>query len=216
MKLTIAEAAALLDADLTLVHAWIEDESLPAQRVGGQYRINRTELLEWATERALPLAPRVFADIDAHAMPSIAAALHAGGIHYDVPGDDVTVAVRRIIADLPVNEDDREALLHFVVAREHLGLKVVTRGIAIPQVRTPAVIADDACALSLSFLAPPLNHHRIDTIFFLVSPTVHAHLLMLAKLTACLRDQTFLDVLERRATVSEIAAAATAAEERAR
>ena len=61
MKLTIPEAATLLGANEERVRDWIEDDGLPAQRIRGQYRINRTELLEWATEHDIALRPHVFA-----------------------------------------------------------------------------------------------------------------------------------------------------------
>lgn len=213
MKLTVVEAASLLDAPEERVYDWIEDAKLPAQRVRGQYRINPTELLEWATERGLRVAPRLFAEREGRETPPIADALRAGGIHYEVHGDEVVGAVRGIIAGLPIADDDRETLLHIVVARQDLGLTVVHDRIAIPQVRTPAVLATESSALTLSFLAPPLGKRHIDTIFFLISPTVHAHLMMLSKLTACLSDEGVLSALERRAPAEEIMRAASVAEE---
>ena len=62
MRLSVSEVASLLNAGEERVYDWIEDGQLPAQRIRGEYRINRTDLLEWATAREMALAPRVFAD----------------------------------------------------------------------------------------------------------------------------------------------------------
>jgi len=215
VRLTVAEAASLLGREEERVYDWIEDDALPAQRLGGQYRINRTELLEWATERGLALAPRVFANRGA-GIETLAGALRAGGIHYDVAGDDAAAVVGNVIDALPLRDaGDRETLRHFILARPGFGLQLIAAGIAVPQVRTPAVVGD-AAAVTLAFPATPfaLSQQIVGALFFVVSPTVHAHLMMLSQLTACLGDHLFVDAVVRRLSADEILAAAAAAEER--
>jgi len=238
VRLTVAEAASLLGREEERVYDWIEDDALPAQRLGGQYRINRTELLEWATERGLALAPRVFANRGA-GIETLAGALRAGEIHYDVAGDDAAAVVGNLIDALPLRDaGDRETLRHFVLARPGFGLQLIAAGIAVPQVRTPAVVGD-AAAVTLAFPAKPLSlscsagfqpappsppraqagslrytEQIVGALFLVVSPTVHAHLMMLSQLTACLGDHLFVDAVVRRLSADEILAAAAAAEER--
>ena len=60
MKLTVSEAASLLGSAEDRVYDWIEEAALPAQKIRGQFRINRTDLLEWATQHNITLAPRAF------------------------------------------------------------------------------------------------------------------------------------------------------------
>ena len=211
MKLTVREAAALLGAEEERVHDWIEGESLPAQRIRGQYRINRTELLEWATEHDVAVAPRAFArDDDPANAPSLADALRAGGIHYRVAGGALPEVLRNIVALLPLDDDaDRDLLLHFILAREGLGVAAVGHGIAIPHVRTPIVLSAAGSTAALAFLVDPLpikspDDAPVDTLFFLICPTVHAHLAMLAKLAFCLRAPAVRDALRRRADADEI------------
>jgi excisionase family DNA binding protein len=55
MKLTVPEAATLLGSTEDRVRDWIEEMGLPAQKIRGQYRINRAELLEWATSNDITL-----------------------------------------------------------------------------------------------------------------------------------------------------------------
>src|SRR5512144_2236810 len=60
-KLTVREAAALLECSEKSVYRWIRQGLLPAYRINDQYRINRAELLEWATARKLHVSPEIFA-----------------------------------------------------------------------------------------------------------------------------------------------------------
>jgi PTS system nitrogen regulatory IIA component len=221
VKLTVPEAAALLGSDEERVRDWIEDGALPAQRIRGQYRINRTELLEWATEHDIALAPRVFdRSDDAESASSLADALRAGGIHFRVPGGGLERVLRHIIDLLPLDDDvDRDTLLHFLIAREALGLAAIGDGIAIPHVRTPIVLSSTGSTAALAFLIDPLaipapDDKPIDTLFFLICPTVHAHLAMLAKLAFCLRAPAFREALRRRASADEIVRIAAETEAR--
>jgi PTS system nitrogen regulatory IIA component len=211
MKLSVQEAAALLGSDEERVHDWIEEDGLPAQRIRGQYRINRTELLEWATEHDITLAPRLVArSEDPAEVPSLEAALRAGGIHFQVAGSELATVLRNITGLLPLEDDvDRDMLLHFLIARHELAFAAIGGGIAIPQVRTPIILSQSGSTAALAFLIEPLamaapDDKPVDTLFFLICPTVHAHLAMLAKLAFCLRATTFRDALRRRASADEI------------
>ena len=221
MKLTIQEVAKLLGSNEERVHDWIEEDDLPAQRVRGQFRINRAELLEWATKHDITLASRVFArSEETESEPSLADALRAGGIHFDVPGGKLEIVLRKILEVLPLDDDvDRDTLLHVLIARDTLGVVAIGNGIAIPHVRTPIVLSSSGSIAALAFLVDPLpipaaDEQPVDTLFFLISPTVHAHLAMLAKLAFCLRASAFRDALRRRAPADEILRVAAEAEAR--
>ena len=221
MKLTVQEAAALLGSNSERVQDWIEEDGLPAQRIRGQYRINRSELMEWATAHDITLAPRVFARAeDPKDVPSLAEALRAGGVYFEVAGGELEGVLRNIIGLLPLDDDvDRDTLLHFLIAREDLGVVAIGDGIAIPHVRTPIILSETGSTAALAFLIDPLtiaapDGRPIDTIFFLICPTVHAHLAMLAKLAFCLRAPVFRETLRRRAPAAEILRIAAETEER--
>ncbi|HSY50104.1 MAG TPA: PTS sugar transporter subunit IIA [Thermoanaerobaculia bacterium] len=217
MKITITEAAALLDADEERVHDWIEEAALPAQRIRGQYRINRSDLLEWATAHNVSVAPRAF-DHE-RGTPSLAEALRAGGVHDRVPGSDPASVLRHIVTSLPLADGaDRDMLLQVLLARDMLGVTAVGDGIAIPHVRTPIILAPANAVLALSFLTTPLDLHApdgqaVDTFFFLICPTVHVHLAMLAKLAYALKDPSFRAAVRSRAAAEEIIRIAAALEE---
>lgn len=216
MKLTIGEAATLLGAGDERVHAWIESAELPAQKIRGEYRINRTDLLEWATEHDIGVAPRAFRE---RGTPSLAAALRAGGVHAGVPGSDLPTVLRHIVSRLPLADDsDRDTLLHILLGRGALGLTAVGDGIAIPQVRTPIVLAPSIAVLALWFLTAPIELNApdgrpVDTFFLLISPTVHVHLSMLAELTFALKNDEFRGAVRSRRSEDDIVRIAAALEE---
>jgi len=217
VKLTVSEAASLLGSAEERVYSWIEEAELPAQKIRGQFRINRTDLLEWATEHNIGLAPRAFRQ--ERGTPSLADALRAGGVHHRIEGSDLATILRNIVELLPLADSaDREMLLDILLSRHMLGVTPVGEGIAIPHVRAPIILAPTNAVLALSFLTTPLDLHApdaqpIDTFFLLICPTIHVHLAMLAKLAYGLKDQTFRAAVRRRASAEEIVRIAAALEE---
>lgn len=217
MKLTISEAASLLGSPEERVYDWIEEAALPAQKIRGQYRINRSDLLEWATEHNIGVAPRAFSREGR--TPSLAGALLAGGVHHRIGGADVATIIRNIVELLPLPDSaDRDMLLHILLGRDALGVTAVGDGIAIPHVRTPIILAPTDAVLALSFLTNPLDLHApdgraVDTFFLLICPTIHVHLAMLAKLAYGLKDETFRAAVRGRASAEEIVRIAAALEE---
>jgi PTS system nitrogen regulatory IIA component len=218
VKLTVSEAASLLGSPEERVYEWIEEKELPAQKIRGQFRINRSDLLEWATEHDITVAPRAFRQ--ERGTPSLADALRAGGVHHRIEGSDLETILRNIAAVLPLADDaDREMLLHILLARHSLGVTPVGEGIAIPHVRTPIILAPVDAVLALSFLTTPLDlqapdKQPIDTFFLLICPTIHVHLAMLAKLAFGLKDQAFRAAVRRRGPAEEIVQIAAALEEK--
>ena len=217
MKLTVGEAAQLLAAPEGRVYQWIEEADLPAQKIRGQYRINRSDLLEWATERDIGVSPRAFRR--ERATPSLAEALRAGGRHHVIDAEDLPAVIRRMVEQLPLaSDDDRETLLQILLAREALGVTPVGDGIAIPHVRTPIILAPSEAVLALSFLTAPLDlkapdGRPVDTLFLLICPTIHVHLAMLSKLAFGLKNAAFREAVRRRAPSEEIVAIAESLEE---
>jgi PTS system nitrogen regulatory IIA component len=101
-----------------------------------------------------------------------------------------------------------------------LGSTGIGDGIAIPHVRNPVVLSTDEPLLSLCFIEPPIDFNAFDgkpiyALFLLVSPTIHVHLQMLAKLAHLLRLPEFRKCIDARSTDHEIIATATRLEEQA-
>jgi PTS system nitrogen regulatory IIA component len=211
MRVTVREAAAFLNAGEAKVYAWIESGDLPAYRINDQYRINRSELLEWATERNIPVAPALFHEAkEDERIPSAAESLERGGVFHDVGGTTREEVLRSIIVLLKLeDEGDRETLLQLLLARDTAAVVAVGDGIAIPHVRNPIALSTDEPSLTLCFLREPVDFAAPDgkpvfALFFLVSPTTRVHLQMLAKIAHLLRDPAFREAIRGRAPAARV------------
>ena len=212
MQLTVSETARLLNVDEKTVEGWIRKKGLPACKVNDKYRLNRVDLLEWATDQGFKLSPEIFASSgdDAIIFPTLSQALEAGGIHYGVKGDDALTVLGNVVAllDLPP-QIDPEFLLQVLLAREALGTTAIGDGIAIPHVRNPILMQVGSPAITLCFLEQPIDFQALDgkpvhILFTLISPTAKTHLHLLAKLAYALRDARFKAVLGRPGNPGDI------------
>ncbi len=229
MLLTVPEAASLLKATERQVYRWIDEGEIPSQHVRGQARFNRSELLEWATGRRLPISLEAFdAGLDPEdRAPSLARALRVGGVHHislarasarfdgDLPGHDRDAALRAVVERTPMPGVDPEFLLDVLRARKDLDADA--DGIALPQVRQPIIAPGAPAALSVCHFAQPFGFHRdveqteeklVRSVLTIVSPTVRSHLQMVAHLAHALLDDGFRSALVRHAPVDELAAEA--------
>jgi PTS system nitrogen regulatory IIA component len=212
MQLTVREVSKFLDVSEATVTRWIKQRGLPAQYVGGQYRFNRAELLEWATANRLKVSVELFDRLegDAEAVSSLVDALEAGGIFHNLQAGGKEQALRALIQVLPLPEGvDRELLLRLFLAREASASTGVGDGIALPHVRNPIVLHVSRPQVTLCFLERPIDFGALDgkpvqVLFSLVCPTMRSHLQMLSRLSYSLHDGAFKSALYRHAAREEI------------
>jgi PTS system nitrogen regulatory IIA component len=212
MQLSIRDLTKLLNVAEATVARWIKQRGLPAQQVGGQYRVNRAELLEWATANKVRVSLELFdhLEADAEAVPCLAEALEIGGIHYQLQGAGKEEALRALVRVLPLPDGvDRELLLRLFLAREASASTAVGDGIAIPHVRNPIVLHVTRPALTLAFLARPIDFGALDgkpvhVLFSMISPTNRSHLQLLSRLSFALHDPPFRETVVRQAPRDEI------------
>jgi nitrogen PTS system EIIA component len=210
MQLGVREAAGLLGVPEKTVYKWIREEDLPATKVGEQYRFNRSEILEWATSRSIPLSSGAIACGDRTPGQGLREALLAGGIRYGVPGIDKDSALQSSLDAMPLPPGvDREFLLHVLKAREAMGSTGLGEGIAVPHVRNPIVLDIPGPMITLCFLESGVEFGAIDgkpvsTLFMLVSPSIDSHLSILSRIAYALRQPAFSSAVGSRAAEREI------------
>ena len=116
----------------------------------------------------------------------------------------------QVVERLRLPDDfDRPVLHQLFLSREAAGSTAVGEGIAIPHPRHPVIMPTDRPTLTLFFLDSPIDFGARDgqpvhTLFVLISPTIRAHLRMLARIACALRDEQFRAVLKRRGSNEEI------------
>jgi PTS system nitrogen regulatory IIA component len=211
MHLTVADVAALLRKPPKQIYRWIDEGELDCNWFHDQPRFNRTELLEWATARHMPVAVEQFLDDegDTPDFPTLAASLGAGGIHYGIGGADRQSVLRAVVNVMRLPEIEKATLAEVLLAREATGSTGIGDGIAIPHVRQPIVMGGSEASISLCFLERPVDFCAIDnapihTLFLMISTTVRGHLQTLAKLGSALGDPGFKGAVLRRAPADEI------------
>jgi PTS system nitrogen regulatory IIA component len=201
-----------LDVSEPTVTRWIKQRGLPAQHVGGQFRFNRAELLEWATANRIKVSVELFDRLEGEDEPAanLADALEAGGIFYELADSSKDRALRALIGVLPLPDGiDRELLLRLFLAREASASTAVGDGIAIPHVRSPIVLHVARPLVTLCFLERPIDFGALDgkpvrVLFSLICPTTRSHLQLLSRLSYALHDAPFKAVVMREGTPAEI------------
>jgi PTS system nitrogen regulatory IIA component len=214
MQLTVRDVGKALDVSESTVVRWIRQRGLPARYVAGQYRFNRAELLEWATAQNLKVSLELFEQLedDAEPIPTLAEALEAGGIFYNLPDSTKERALRALVEVLPAPEGlDRELLLRLFLAREASASTGIGGGIALPHVRNPIVLHVSRPMITLAFLEKPVDFGALDgnpvqILFSLISPTPRIHLQLLSRLSFCLHGGPFREAVLRHAPREEILA----------
>jgi len=212
MKLTVRDAADLLGVSEKAIYDWMKTRDLPAVRMTEEIRINRSELLEWATAEGVDVSPRIFQDSGSPPVEraTISEALARGGVHARVPGRTPQETLRTVVGLLPLPPGiDREFLLAVLLAREALGSTAIGDGIAIPHVRNPIVLKVDQPMVSLSFLERPVDFGALDgqpvhALFTLVTTTIRTHLHLLSRLAYLLQDVRFRGAVTTGAGEEEI------------
>jgi PTS system nitrogen regulatory IIA component len=212
VQLGIRDLTKLLNVAESTITRWIKQRGLPAQQVGGQYRVNRAELLEWATANNVQVSLELFdhLDADSEASPCLSEALEVGGIHYQLQDTDKHHALQALVQVLPLPESvDRELLLRLFLAREASASTAIGDGIAIPHVRNPIVLQVARPAVTLAFLSQPVDFGALDgkpvhVLFSIISPTNRSQLQLLSRLSFALHDGQLRQTVVRQAAPEEI------------
>jgi PTS system nitrogen regulatory IIA component len=212
MDLTVRQVAAIFDVPEGRIYRWVHDDGLPSRQVNGNQYFNRTELLEWATVRRVSFDPDLLRGAEGGTTSGelLVDALSIGGIITDLTSSEKSEVLKKVVDRMRLPDGfDRSVLTQLLLAREAAGSTAVGGGIAIPHPRHPVVLPVGSPSLTLCYLEQPvqfgaLDNQPVDTLFVLVSPTIRAHLRMLARIACALRDESFVAVLKRRGKSDEV------------
>ncbi|HYK82084.1 MAG TPA: PTS sugar transporter subunit IIA [Gemmatimonadales bacterium] len=212
MQLSLREAASYLGVDEATLRRWIRTRGVPVHRADERLHLNAIELWEWATENGVPVSRRLLeqARSQPEQVAPLSSLLVTGGIHYNVAGETKAAVLRQIVTHLPLPpEVDRDFLVTVLEAREAMGSTGIGDGIAIPHVRNPILLHVPAPFVTLCLLRHPVEFDAVDgkpvhALFSVISPTVPAHLRILAQLAVVLRDGELRQLLASRAAADHV------------
>ena len=203
MNLTVKDAAQLLQVSEKSIYRWLKQSAIPAYRMGGQHRFNRSELLEWATSKHMAVSPDAFSDpeIDRLPMPLFSDALEAGGVFYRIDGKSRDEVLLQVSIHLRVPEDtDQKYLARTLIEREKMASTAIGDGIAIPHLRVPLFTQIARPSMTLFFLENPVDFCAFDggpvnILFTPLAPAQKTHLYLLSKLGFLLKNKAFKQAL---------------------
>jgi len=214
MELAVKDIVRIFAVPENTVNDWIEKKGMPCIRTNEQYRFNYIALLDWALEKNIRLTPEVLAlgDREKQHEETVYQAIKAGGIYYDVPGNDREEVLKAIVDVLPLPPKlNKASLWQMLVAREKVTSTAVGNGIAIPHVRNPVVLSVDRPSITLCFLKDAVDfkapdHKPVYVVFVLLTPSVKKHLAILSRLAFCLQNPRLQQCLQEKASSEKILA----------
>lgn len=201
---TLDELAKYLGQDARELKKWAERGDMPGMMVGGKWRFNRAELLDWIQAEVHNLDERVVRDLERAMIDStsellISSMLPPAGVDMLLPAKSAKSVLRELakLATATGLLYDEPALLEALQAREELCSTALPGGIALPHPRRPMpyTLAESFICLAhvpagLPFSAPD---GKLTDLFILVCcQDEQAHLQVLARLAMMLSDKNFV------------------------
>ena len=140
--------------------------------------------------------------------------INRGGVYYHVAGSGVRELLGNLIGGLklPPETDaaiDRERLLKAALEREELMTTAIGHGIALPHPRNSLITDGARQFVAIAFFEEPVNWNGLDgekvhSAIFIVSASPKLHLRTLSRINYFCQQETFRELLARRAPREEI------------
>jgi PTS system nitrogen regulatory IIA component len=212
MKLSVTELAAALNIPPGTVERWIRQGRIPARQKDNHCEFSLSSLQKWARDNNLKYIPPGTENRPARpdTPDTLNAAMESGGVFYDIQGATVSDVIRAGVNHIPCFQSagQRDLLCESLLAREELMSTGIGKGVAIPHPRTPLDFGDIPAFITTCFLENPVDFQSVDrqqffVLFILVCPSSKQHLQLLARLSFCLREESFIRFLTRRPDPAE-------------
>lgn len=203
MKLNRIQLADKLSLTPDTLERWIRQGRIPVIKTGDDYEFSTAILTKWANEHGLNYsAHKTITANEVSVKPdSLETALEAGGIIYDIPGNDTETVLAQAVPQIPnLPESSRSLLLNALLDRERMASTGIGNGVAIPHPRTPIPGLAAHSFITTCFLQQEIDFHAVDSqlvfvLFILYSPDIKQHLYLLSRLAFYVRDPKFIDFL---------------------
>ncbi len=227
MKLELDTLARCLQLPRDTLERWIRQGRIPVRKTDQICDFKKDVLDAWAqkhhirfklVENQAPL--QEVAGPDNEAAETLLAALVRGGFHLGPDGRSVEEVLKKGVALAPLLSDsERDILFEKLMERERLTSTGIGKGVAIPHPRNPLPGNGRKAMITTCLLDQPVDFNAIDrkpvtVVFLMVCPTVKSHLFLLSRISFCLRDESFITLLNSRPSADQFFSAIEALEAR--
>ncbi len=218
MKQSLTEIASQLGLNLDTLERWIRQGKIPVTKQGRMGIYSASELNRWA-EKQMRLNPCHVVDASECILDEettgtngkrgddapervLLTALRRGGLFYGIDGKDKKEILKAAVDRIPeFPGKDADTIFQQLMEREELTSTGIGQGVAIPHPRNPIGDSLETPMIVTCFLKQPIPFQSIDDqpvsiIFLLLSPTVEVHLNLLSRLSFCLRDKGFVQLIQ--------------------
>ncbi len=215
--LHINEVATMLNVSVEVLSNWVESEKFPCQSIDGKMSFCKEEILRWQESHLESAQKRLSENLSmsTNAKPrpgrSLFDFIKRGGVHYNIAGKTIGEVLENSMAVMPLPslDIDRSTLTDTIKEREKIITTAIGRGVAIPHTRTPVLNSPDDERVGLFFLRNPVDFRALDrmpvsTLFIMLSCERRTHLQILQRIGYFCSQRAFTELLERRASQSEI------------
>ena len=217
MQLSLEELAGCLDTHPDIVLRWIRQGRIPVKRRQDVCVFNPEVLEKWAAAHHVRFTPpeKRTTPLLEEKPAGLARAMEKGGIYYDVPGETISEVLKSAVErmeNVPARRL-KDLLLGKLLDRENMMSTGIGSGVAVPHPRSP-VFGQEADGeldeqMAVCFLARPVDWQAVDNkpvfvLFIIVAPTARQHLHLLSRISYCMRDNAFRELLSGRPAPQEL------------
>ncbi len=205
MKLEIKDVARMLDLPEATITRWIRQGKIPAKLENGRYIFHERQLRAWAQTHNFTLHENKARQQENNEEEiTLCEAMERGGVLYDVEGSSPEEVLRAAVGSMNLPDDiDKEVLMERLLQREELTSTGIGEGVAIPHPRQPMEGFSLKAWVTTCFLKKEIDFNSVDgkpvfVLFIMLTATTRIHLRLLSRLSFCLRNQAFLEMLRSR------------------
>lgn len=216
MKLELEKLAQGLQLSTETLERWIRQGRIPVKKTDGLCDFKKDVLDNWALKHHIrfslietPITPADDISCKSAEEPTLLSAMIRGGVHAGIGGNTVADVLKQVVTCVPViSEAEQDMLLEKLIERERLASTGIGKGVAIPHPRNPLPGNDrDAmivsCFLDNKIDFKSIDHKPVGVLFLMVCPTVKIHLFLLTRISFCLRDDSFIALLNSQPSPDE-------------
>lgn len=203
-NLSAKEISHLLKVPLITIQRWVHQGKIPCKHRKNEYYFRKNEIIEWARSHQFVLDDdQIVAEVqETIEKVSLSLGIVKGGVFHDLPGNDIFSVLKNGLEKVPLpGSADKDKILEDLLNREEIASTGIGKGVAIPHPRQPLPLNLGYPIIPVFWLREKIDYNSIDgqpvhVVIFLFCSTTQMHLKILSRLSYCLRDNDFLDLIK--------------------